>query len=70
MLCQYYDLMDCKLILLSGCFGIVAAMSLNGFEGKDATSLGSMLFTRCVSGVRYDQLQLTSVSRHSVLFAT
>ena len=40
------------LISLSICFATAVAMSLNGFEGSDATSLGSMLFTRCVSGVR------------------
>jgi len=40
------------LVSLSLCLETVAAMSLNGFEGSRATSLGSMLFTRCVSGVR------------------
>jgi len=31
----------------------VVALSLNGFEGSEATSLGSMLFRKCVSGVRW-----------------
>jgi len=49
----YVNLVKCFL-------ATVIAMSLNGFEGSFATGLGAMLFTRCVSGVRYEFLQLNA----------
>lgn len=45
---------------------VTAAMSLPEMEGKPVTEIGSMLFTRFVSGARYDVLH--PVCKNMTLF--